>query len=364
MSRRREVSPIGVSLLDCLSCGFGAIILLYVIVNARAAATRNEVITDRRAEVNRLEFEVFKGEKDLARVRNALDEAIEEAARTEGLSRRLIEEIREIEEQISERQEQTLAQQEHANKLRADIDSVEAELTRLRAAATRAEREGEKLREFKGSGDRHYLTGLKVGGRRVLILVDCSASMLDQSIVGILTRRNMSDEEKQSSEKWRQAVRTVDWLATQLPFGTEFQVVGFNETAFTLAPGAGGRWLDASVPEDLARAVAALEEVVPEGGTSLLNAFAAIDELPEAPDNIILLTDGLPTMGASAPRAYKVSPKRRYRLFRDAIKRLPPGVPVNVILYPMEGDPRAASAFWRLAIDTRGSYFCPTGDWP
>lgn len=364
MSRRREVSPFGVSFLDCICCGFGAIILMYVIVNARAAATRNEIIMDRRAEVNRLEFEVFKGEKDLVRARNALDESIDEAARTEGLSRRLIEEIKTIQEEMAERERATLAQEEHANKLRADIESVEAELDRLRAAAARAEREGNKLREFKGTGDRHYLTGLKVGGRRVLILVDCSASMLDETIVGVLRRRNMSESEIKQSAKWQQAVRTVDWLTTQLPLSTEFQVIGFNETAFTLAPGTGGRWLDASVPEDLARPMEALAGVVPAKGTSLLNAFAAIGELPERPDNIILLTDGLPTIGSSPPRAYKVSPRKRYSLFVKAVDTLPSGVPVNVILYPMEGDPRAASAFWRLAIDTRGSYFCPAGDWP
>jgi hypothetical protein len=362
--RRREVNPIGVSFLDCICCGFGAIILMYVIVSARAATVRNEVIIDRRAEVNRLEFEVFKGQKDLVRARNALDDAVLEAVRTEGRSRRLIEEIRTVEEEIAERERATLAQREHENKLNADIESVEAELNRLRAAAAVAEREGQKLREFKGTGDRHYLTGLKVGGRRVLILLDCSASMLDDTIVGVLRRRNMGDEEKRRSDKWRQAVRTVDWLTTQFPLGTQFQVMGFSETAFTIAPGSEGRWLDASVAEDLARPIEALAEVVPAGGTSLLNAFDAIGRLPENPDNIILLTDGLPTMGARPPSAYKVTPKTRLSLFRKAVATLPSGVPVNVILLPMEGDPRAASAFWRLAIDTRGSFFCPAGDWP
>ena len=94
------------------------------------------------------------------------------------------------------------------------------------------------------------------------------------------------------------------------------------------------------------------------------HAFAVIDRLPERPDNIILLTDGLPTMKTSKPMGYKVSSKKRFGYFRSAVSQLPSGIPVNVILYPMEGDPRAASAFWRLAIETRGSYFCPARDWP
>jgi hypothetical protein len=46
------------------------------------------------------------------------------------------------------------------------------------------------------------------------------------------------------------------------------------------------------------------------------------------------------------------------------VKRLPAGLPVNTILLPMEGDPMAASEFWRLAVDTRGSFMCPSKDWP
>jgi len=159
-------------------------------------------------------------------------------------------------------------------------------------------------------------------------------------------------------------VRTVDWLSTQLPNGSGFQIFGFNETAFAMVPGTEGRWLDASNPDDLASAVNALKERAPEKGTSLFNAFTAIDRLPTRPDNIILLTDGLPTMQTSRPLGYKVSAKKRLSLFYAAVRELPGGVPVNIILYPMEGDPRAASAFWRLAISTRGSYFCPAGDWP
>ena len=90
-----------------------------------------------------------------------------------------------------------------------------------------------------------------------------------------------------------------------------------------------------------------------------------IRRLPSPPDNIILLTDGLPTMGTGKPVGYKVSATKRLPVLRRG--RAPAArrrLPVNVILYPMEGDPQAASAFWRLAINTGGSYFCPAKDWP
>ena len=79
---------------------------------------------------------------------------------------------------------------------------------------------------------------------------------------------------------------------------------------------------------------------------------------------IVLLTDGLPTMGAKQPWIKRVSSKKRRQLFTDAVALLPAGVPVNIILFPMEGDPLAADAFWRLAKKSNGSFFSPARDWP
>jgi hypothetical protein len=110
--------------------------------------------------------------------------------------------------------------------------------------------------------------------------------------------------------------------------------------------------------------VAQLRQVIPQKGTSLYHAFDAIGKMSPLPDNIFLLTDSLPTMGKNKSWVKKVSGKKRLRFFNEAIRLLSQKVPVNIILYPMEGDPMAASAFWRLAIMTKGSFFCPSSDWP
>jgi hypothetical protein len=54
----------------------------------------------------------------------------------------------------------------------------------------------------------------------------------------------------------------------------------------------------------------------------------------------------------------------RLKLFERALGKLPPGVPVNVILLPMEGDPLAPGAFWTLARRTNGAFLSPARDWP
>jgi hypothetical protein len=51
-------------------------------------------------------------------------------------------------------------------------------------------------------------------------------------------------------------------------------------------------------------------------------------------------------------------------LYEDAVQELPEGVPVNIVLMPLEGDPSAAAAFWQLAQYTQGSFITPSKDWP
>ena len=87
-------------------------------------------------------------------------------------------------------------------------------------------------------------------------------------------------------------------------------------------------------------------------------------QLAPLPDNIILITDGLPTQGRKLRTSGNVSGKERAKLFKGAIDELPKGIPVNVILMPLEGDPMAASHFWKLAMETGGSFLSPSSDWP
>jgi len=247
----------------------------------------------------------------------------------------------------------------------ADLKSLEESNRRLSAAVPEVEEPpGDRLRSFVGDGDRQYLTGLKVGGQRILILVDASASMLAETIVNIIRRRNLPDARKIQAKKWRQAVSTVDWVTTQIPQSSRFQIYTFNETAGSVVPGTDGQWLDGGDRDVLDDAVGRLGRVVPEKGTNLYRAFTAIQGLSPAPDNVILLVDGLPTQGRASPRSTTVSARERLKLFNKAVDQLPRGFPVNVILFPMEGDPKAPSAFWQLAMATRGSLLSPSEDWP
>jgi len=155
----------------------------------------------------------------------------------------------------------------------------------------------------------------------------------------------------------------VDWLTAQLPVSSKYQVMTFSTQAVPALADTRGKWLEVADQPRLEKVSAALRDITPTGGTSLENAFLALQELSPAPDNIFLITDGLPTQGKVA-KGTKINGPGRQKLFREAVKLLPSGVPVNVILAPMEGDPMAASEFWRLTQNTAGSFMSPSRDWP
>ena len=203
-----------------------------------------------------------------------------------------------------------------------------------------------------------------MGGQRVVILVDASTSMLDRTVINIFRRRNMSEEQRLQAPKWRQVVNTVDWLTTQIQPGTQIQIFAFNDTAWSLLDGSEGEWQTVADATQLDEAVERLGATVPQGPTSLHAAFAAMRPLDPRPDNIYLLVDGLPTMGEVPPNRPGVTGEERLRHFERAERSLPFNVPVNIILYAMEGDPFAAPAYWRMALNTGGSMMAPSEDWP
>ncbi len=364
MKRRRTVSPFGMSFLDVMFCGFGSVVLLVMIVNANAITKREELHKDLRGEVDRLEREVLAGKKYRVELRAVIDEIDENRKIVRQTSQEVSANIAVSTTELERTREETVARTSHINSLQSDLKNLDADSKGLQAELDEQEAEGAQVREFIGEGDRQYLTGLKMGGKRILILVDSSASMLDETVVNIIRRRNLSDAKKRASTKWQRTIKTVEWLVSQLPTDAEFQLITFNVLAEPVLGAAGPDWIATADRDALEKVFEALRGVIPGDGTSLYRAFTAARDLAPRPDNIYLLTDGLPTQGKNKPTGRTVTSKERLRHFKKARAALPDGIPVNTILFPMEGDPFAAFAFWKLTIATKGSMISPSKDWP
>ena len=147
--------------------------------------------------------------------------------------------------------------------------------------------------------------------------------MLADEVVKVAMLRVRDEPTQKQSPKWTRALKTVDWLTSQLPVGAKFQVITFNTEAKPILDGTEGQWLEVADTPKLEAISEALREQLPSGGTSLHNAFSAVAALPDPPDNIFLLTDGLPTQGPRPPRKSTASGAERLELFRKAIRLLP-----------------------------------------
>lgn len=362
--RRRQFEVFSMAFLDCMSCGFGAVILFFMIINSQVRETTDKDPSKLMAETKKIEVEILDSRKNLVLAKNTMEKLETETDTAEGQIAQIIALIEELREELSKYDAETLATIDRVEQLQVDIELLTEEVTRLLAMAAESEAEGNKLREFKGEGDRQYLTGLRLGGQRTLILVDRSASMLDDTIVNIIRRRNMSVAERLRSVKWRQVVASVDWLTAQFQPGSKFQIYMFNNTAEPVIRGSDGVWLDADDGTQLDEAVRILRRTVPKNGTNMRAAYAVASSLTPRPDNIILLADGLPTMDEATTSRRTISGRERYSMHYRALRELPAGVPVNIFLYPLEGDFEAPILYWILAFRSGGSFISVSRDWP
>jgi hypothetical protein len=363
MARRnkRQLSAFNLSFLDVMSCGFGAVILLFLIMkhNVDAQAIIPADTRLQESEVSLLDEEILEGQKNLAQIRNTISEIDDRLAIAQGLARRIMEEKEETAALIEE-----IVQQADT----VDLEQIKAQIKKLELRNQQIEQEarksGEQARRVAGEGTRQYVTGLKLAGTYQLILLDVSASMLDDTIVNVLRFRNMRDERKRHAEKWVRTRALVEWLIANFPVDSKFQLYVFNDQAGAVVPETAGKWLDLRNKVDQDKVVEALRAIVPAQGTNLEKAFIAAGQLRPRPDSIYLVTDGLPTLGSREARTEMIAGKDRVKLFREALKSAPTDVPINVILAPLEGDPAAAYAYWQLAQRTDGSFMSPSRDWP
>ena len=71
--KRRPFEVFSMSFLDCMSCGFGAVILFFMIINAQVKETTEDDPSDLMAETRMLEVEILEGRKNLRSERGRVE---------------------------------------------------------------------------------------------------------------------------------------------------------------------------------------------------------------------------------------------------------------------------------------------------
>ena len=348
MGRKKRNTPeFGLSFLDVMSCGFGATVLLLLIVDHRIDIGA----TQHTASIEALHAEQ---EHTIQTLREALLVQQNENQTQIDAAQALSKEAENTKAAITTSQK--------------SISALKGVIEKLKSVLKQKQRTDDDLiapSQYITSKGRQSLSGLRLDGKRVLILLDSSASMLDQTLVNVIIRRNLSPTQKKASPKWQRSLLILDWVGNQFKALQNFQIHTFNTMPTPLLQGTEtGGWERFGKGHSYRQAVKDARNIVPGDGTNLYNAFDLVRHLKPKPDNVILITDSLPTQGLGTSRRNLVTGAERLRHFKAAFDRLPGRVPVNIILLPFEGDPDAAGAFWRLAEKTKGAFIVPSQDWP
>jgi hypothetical protein len=350
--KRRETEVFSLAFLDCICCGFGAVLLVFIL------SISNKLNVD-KAEVDSVRDRVKKMQTDSAATKADLDRL----ARVLAAAQLELDDVNAKNTQdqlkLTDRQRELALMLQETGALKDALNALLGEKKNLPTEDVKPPV------PIPGIDRRQYLTGVKLEGEFVVFLVRTSGSMLDETIDAASARLGDSDQQKREAPKWRRVIQSLQWMLATLDPETHFQILFFNEETTSILPTRADEWFSTKDTKTVSEIIKKLNDVVPQGGANMERAFTQLRFLPRLPDSIILLTDGLPTRSDSIPMDGEVDETTRIRFFEVATKQLPSRVPVSTILFPLlTGDPAAPGLFWELANSSRGALVSPSKSWP
>ncbi len=351
-NKRRETEVFSLAFLDCICCGFGAVILVFILTVAQKKDVDKADVDAARARLSAAQRSVSMTQQDLDRLAQVLAAAQLELQDINAQNTQ--DQLK-----LSDRKRELLLMLQQTGALK---DALHTLLGEKKALPTE---EVAPPIPIPNVDRRQYLTGVRLQGEFVVFLVRTSGSMLDDNIDAAVARLQDSDDKKREAPKWQRVIQSLEWMLASLGPETRFQILLFNEETTPIIPTRGEEWFSTKDRNTMSEVVTRLNALVPKGGANLERAFTAVRFLPRLPDSIVLLTDGLPTRSDSLLSEGDVDENTRIRFFEIAAKQLPPRIPVSSILFPMlTGDPGSPGLFWELANATRGALVSPAKSWP
>ena len=335
MKKRREAQSSALSFMDCICCGFGAVLLLFILT-AKKQITLSDIEASQSSEAL-----------------DTMQVAIEEAEAKQ----------KALDESISALDPQPDADATSIAQLAADQErlaqAIEDQADALNTLESEAQTPQKSAALDRPSADQSYLSGLKLQGPRAVILLESSGSMLAENAKDAI--KIIQNGTAATSGKWLRAKAATRAVLAAIPKGTLVAVYQMSETSSPLSGSRSSPYIDPYDNASLLTFLDRLDNLEAAGGANLANALQQIQQLKERASSLLLIGDGLPT--APAPSGRLLTEADRVRLFNTALAARP-NYPFNVILLPFEGDPSAAGLFWQLSGRTNGITLIPDNDWP
>jgi hypothetical protein len=352
VSKRRETEVFSLAFLDCICCGFGAVILVFILTVSQKTMVDKTDVDAARDRLRQAQNAAALTKEELERLARVLASAQLELQDINAKNTQ--DQLK-----LSDRKRELLLLLAQTGTLK---DALHTLLGETKALPTE---DVAPPIAIPNIDRRQYLTGVKLHGDFIVFLVRTSGSMLDDTIDAAASRLEDSDEKKREAPKWQRVIHSLEWMLASLDPETHFQILLFAEETTPIIPTRGEEWFSTKDRATMGEVLKRLDALVPKGGANLERAFTQVRFLPRLPDSIVLFTDGLPTRSDSLPIEGDVDEGHRIRFFEIATKQLPPRIPVSTILFPMlTGDPGAPGLYWELANATRGALVSPSKSWP
>ena len=166
MAKRRDIQAFSLSFLDCICCGFGAIILLLVLSKIYEPVVVEEADEDLRKLIALLQQELH----EIRGTSTVLDRTLK---KVEDDTRATKAELGELEGDLEKIQGQYDASKQEED---ATIDIGE-----LRAARQRLSEEQKRLNPYYRRPDEDAVAGIPVDSEYIIFVIDTSGSMKDRS---------------------------------------------------------------------------------------------------------------------------------------------------------------------------------------
>jgi peptidoglycan hydrolase CwlO-like protein len=99
---KRRFTTFNLSFLDIMSCGFGAVVLVFLIIDHSLELEAKTLNADLLSEINLLEEDIREGTEGLVRLKNTLDTVNLDVVTAEGEAERIQNEMTELERLIAE----------------------------------------------------------------------------------------------------------------------------------------------------------------------------------------------------------------------------------------------------------------------
>jgi len=293
-----------------MSCGLGAVILMFLLVKKNSNNELNEKVQNQPSS----EIELLKTEAATLTAKSNNLKAIKESMLLKETELKIrIEDYVNILNTQREKEKNNINK---VNQLEKNIKKIT--LTKVTDKIT-----------LDGKAQQEYLIGLEIKGNNILILLDSSASMTDEKLIDIIKRKTQARKNILQGPKWQRTLRIVKWLLSRLPDNSKVSIIKFSDTSEIIGQNI---WYKNN-SKSLSKLFSEVNKIVPSDATNLHLALKSIEEMAIKPDEIFIITDGLPTKGSSKlsnqdffskcnsiiANAKKISGDCRERLFQSSI---------------------------------------------